>query len=121
MFWIPLIGPILQGLFNAATSIYSKFKDTQIAQIQADADAAHVGEQIIKDTEDDIGVRLLRDLALVPPVVWGALVGWDTIVAKRYPDLMFHTANYPEAVQYIPYGAYAFLFGYLGFKIWKGK
>ena len=117
--WIPLIGPILQGLFNTASSIYSKFKDTQLGMRQADVQEAQISSQIIHDTNDDIGLRLLRDLAVSGPVVWSALISWDTIVAQRYPDLMFHVADFPPNVGYIPYAALAFLFGNIGMNIWK--
>lgn len=119
--WIPLIGPILQGLFSTASSIYSTFKSTQVEQIKADVATAQVSAQIIHDTNDDIGIRILRDAALVFPVVWSALIGWDTIVAKHYPWLKFNVADYPDNVRYIPFAAFAFLFGTIGFNIWKRK
>jgi hypothetical protein len=119
--WIPLLGPILQGLFSTASTIYSKFKDTEVAKRIADTEDAKVGAQIIQSTNDDINLRIIRDIALVPPTVWGGLIGWDTIVAKNYKWLMFGVENYPDSVQYIPYGAYAFLFGVLGMNIWKRR
>lgn len=117
--WIPLLGPILQGLFSTVSTIYFKYKDTEVAKRVSDTADAQIGAQIIRDTSDDISLRIVRDIALVPPVVWGGLIGWDTIVAKHYKWLMFGVENYPESVQYIPYGAYAFLFGVLGMNIWK--
>lgn len=119
--WIPLIGPILQGLFNTASTIYSKFKDTQLGMRQADVSEAQVSAQIIHDTNEDIGIRIMRDGALVFPVIWSALIGWDTIVSKNWPWLMFHVNPYPESVGYIPYAALAFLFGNIGMNIWKRK
>lgn len=119
--WIPLLGPILQGLFSTASSIYGKFKDTEVGLRVQDTADARVGAQIIRDTNDDISLRIVRDIALVPPVLWGGLIGWDTIVAKHYSYLMFGVENYPSSVQYIPYGAYAFLFGVLGMNIWKRR
>jgi len=119
--WIPLLGPIIQGLLNTAANIYGKFADTKIAQIKGETVDAQTSAQIIRDTNDDLGLRILRDAALVMPISWSTLIGWDTIVAYRFPNLMFHVYNYPPTVQYIPYGAFAFLFGLLGFKIWKGK
>lgn len=119
--WIPLLGPIIQGLLNTASSMYGKFKDTEVAKRQSDTADAQIGAQIIKDTNDDISLRIIRDAALVPPVLWSSIIGWDTIVAKRFPDLMFHVADYPDNVQYIPYGAFAFLFGVLGMNIWKRR
>jgi len=125
MFWLPVIGPIIQGLMTTGSSIYMKYKDTELGKLQTnrtnDVEEAKVAAQIIRDTNDDIALRILRDTALVMPVGWGALIGWDTIVAKRFPDMMFHVVNYPDAVGYLPYMAYAFLFGVLGLNIWKRK
>ena len=119
--WIPLVGPILQGLFSTASSIYSTFKSTQVEQIKADVETSKVAAQIIHDTNDDISLRIMRDAALVFPVIWSGLIGWDTIVSHRWSYLMFHVNNYPDKVGYIPYAALAFLFGNIGFNIWKRK
>lgn len=119
--WIPLLGPILQGLFSTATTIYGKFKDTEIAKRTADTADAQVGAQIVENNSQYLSIRIMTDAALLMPVAWSFLIGWDTIVAKRYPEWMFHVADYPPNVQYIPYGAFAFLFGVLGMNIWKRK
>lgn len=99
--------------------MYAKFKDTEVAKRNADVEEAKIGAQIIADTNDDISLRIIRDAALVMPVAWGALIGWDTIMAIRFPWLMFHVENYPKSVEYLPYMAYTFLFGVLGLNIWK--
>lgn len=117
--WIPLLGPILQGLFNTASAIYSKFKDTQLGMRVQDTADAQIGAQIVQSNMQYLSIRIMTDAALIMPVVWSALIGWDTIVAKRFPGWMFHVADYPDNVQYIPYGAFAFLFGVLGMNIWK--
>ena len=119
--WIPLLGPILEGLFNTVSSIYSKFKDTQLGMRQVDAQEAQISANIIRDTNDDRALRILRDGALVFPVAWSALIGWDTIVSARWPHWMFHVNPYPDTVGYIPYAALAFLFGNIGINIWKRK
>lgn len=111
----------MQGLFNTASSVYIKFKDTQLGMRVQDVEEAKVSEQIIRDTNDDIGLRILRDAALVFPVTWSALIGWDTIVSHRFPWLMFHVNPYPANVGYIPYAALAFLFGNIGINLWKRK
>lgn len=125
MLWLPLIGPILQGLFTTAGTLYTKYKDTELGKLQTnrtnDLEEAKVGAAIVTNNQEYIGLRILTDLALLPPIVWGGIIGWDTIVAYRYPGLMFHVPDYPVGVQYIPYGAYAFLFGVLGMNIWKRK
>jgi len=111
----------LQGLFSTASSIYSTFKSTQVEQIKAGVTDAQTAAQIIRDTNDDIGLRILRDAALVFPVIWSAIIGWDTVIAGHWDGWMWVVPNYPKDVQYLPYGAFAFLFGMLGFKIWKNK
>lgn len=119
--WIPLLGPILQGLFSTATTIYGKFKDTEVAKRTSDTADAQIGAQIIESNMQYQSIRIMTDAALIMPVTWSFLIGWDTIVAKRYPEWMFHVADYPATVQYIPYGAFAFLFGVLGMNIWKRR
>lgn len=121
MLWLPLIGPILQGLSGLVTPFFNK----EIAVVKAGADVdiatTQAATQIIHDTNDDISLRVMRDAALLFPVVWSALIGWDTIVSKNWPWLKFGVNSYPESVGYIPYVALAFLFGNIGFKIWKSK
>lgn len=119
--WIPLLGPILQGLFSTASSIYATFKSTQVEQIKADTTVAVASAEMVESNNHYLSIRILTDAALLMPVVWSFLIGWDTVVSKRFPDLMFHVADYPKNVQYIPYGAFAFLFGVLGMNIWKNK
>lgn len=119
--WIPVIGPILQGI----VSIFNKKMDTDVAKLtvkrQSDVEEAKVSAEIIKTTQDSIGLRLMRDIVCFPVVVWSALLGWDTIVALRYPELKFHVANYPDAVGYIPYAVMVFLLGNIGINMWARK
>ena len=119
--FLPIIGPIIQGV----SSIFSKWQDTKLGELtvqrQQDTEEAKVSAQIIHDTQDDIGLRLMRDGVCFFPVLWTALIGWDTIVAMRYPELQFHVANYPESVQYIPYAVMVFLLGNIGLNMWSRK
>src|SRR6266481_7538697 len=119
--WIPIIGPIIQGII----SIFTKKMDTtvQLTKIERDADTeeAKVSEHIIRDTQDDIGLRLMRDLICAPVVIWFGIIGWDTIISARqsgghgilfHPSLepyIFTVANYPESVAYLPYAVMVFL------------
>lgn len=119
--WIPLIGPIIDGI----VSMFNKYKDVEAIKYKTDGEVDIEGvkasAQIIEATKDDIGVRFMRDAALVFPVGWSALIGWDTIVAIRWPNLMFHVAPYPPNLEYIPYAALIFLFGNIGINAWKRK
>lgn len=119
--WIPLIGPIIDGL----VSMFNKYKDVEAIKYQTDGNVSIEGvkasAQIIEATKDDIGIRILRDAALVFPVTWSALIGWDTIVAYKWPWLKFHVPPYPEGVAYIPYAALVFLFGNIGINAWKRR
>jgi hypothetical protein len=119
--WIPLVGPILQGLFNTASSIYSKFKDTQLGMRNAEVEEAKVSAQIIQTTNDDIGLRILRDMVCLPVVIWTMLIGWDTIVVRHNPDWVYIVEKYPPSVEYLPYAVLMFLLGNIGFNAWKRK
>ncbi len=119
--FLPIIGPIIQGI----VSIFTKSMDTKVAVLKtertADVQEAQVSEQIIHDTQDDIGLRLMRDLLCFPTVVWACIIGWDTIVAFRWPWLKFGVPPYPDSVGYLPYAVVVFLLGNIGLNIWKRK
>lgn len=117
--WIPLIGPIIQGI----VSIFTKWQDVKAENLKtvrtSDLGEAQVSAQIIRDTNDDILLRILRDAACLPIVVWLLLGGWDTIVALRYPGLMWHVASFPESMAYYPYAVLVFLLGNIGINMWS--
>lgn len=119
--WIPLLGPILQGISSIFTSFWNKEVQIKQAEVQENIAVTQTSAQIIKTTNDDILLRILRDLAILPVVIWSALIGWDTIIAIRYPEYMFHVANYPPSVSYLPYAVLIFLFGNIGVNIWRNK
>lgn len=119
--WIPFLGPIIEGV----VSIFTKYRDTDLekykTKIGADVEEAKVSSNIISATKDDIGLRLMRDAVCLPVVAWSCIVGWDTIVAVRYPWLMFHVEKYPDSVGYLPYAVLVFLLGNIGINTWKRK
>lgn len=119
--WIPLLGPIIQGLLNTGSAIYGKFKDTQLGMRTAEVDEARVSAQIIHDTNDDIGLRILRDALCTPVVIWTMIIGWDTIVVRHNPELVYVVEKYPASVEYLPYAVIMFLLGNIGFNAWKRK
>jgi hypothetical protein len=119
--FLPIIGPIIQGI----VSIFTKVEDTKVEITKTTQGTqvaeAQVSSQIIQETQDDIGLRLMRDLLCFPTVMWACLIGWDTIVAFRYPDLMFHVPPYPESVAYLPYAVVVFLLGNIGINMFNRK
>src|ERR1041385_1053242 len=116
--FLPIIGPIIQGII----SIFTKVEDTKIETLKTnragDVEEAKVSAQIIQTTQDDIGLRLMRDMLCFPTVVWASLIGWDTIVALHFPNWMFHVAPYPEVVAYLPYAVVVFLLGNMGINMY---
>lgn len=129
MLWLPIIGPIIQGLFTTGASIYSKFKDTELGKLQTtrtnDLEEAKVSAQIIATTNDNIGVRLCRDLICFPISVWTALLVWDTIIAESTHighDWMWHVASFDKTgAPYLPYAVITFLLGNIGINMWNRK
>lgn len=118
--FIPLLGPIIQGISGIFTGYFS----TKTAAIQAGAQVAisetQAATTIIQATADDICLRILRDAAILPVVAWSALIGWDTIVAENSWNVyMWHVAKYPDTVAYLPYAVLVFLFGNIGINMWK--
>lgn len=119
--WIPLLGPIIQGVSSIFTGYFSvktvalqTASATTIAETQASV-------QIIHDTSDDICIRILRDGICLFPVVWTAVVGWDTLMAYHYPKLMWHVPPYPPSLTYLPYAVMVFLLGNIGLNMWNRK
>lgn len=120
--FLPIIGPIIQGI----VSIFTKKMDTDVAKLQTtatrDVEEAKVSATIIQATQDDIGLRLMRDLVCFPIVVWSFLVSWDTIVALSYPEWMFHVAGFDKtSVPYLPYAVITFLLGNIGINMWSRR
>lgn len=119
--FLPIVGPIIQGI----VSIFTKSMDTKVAVLKTtqgtQVEEAKVSAQIIGETQDDIGLRLMRDMLCFPTVAWATLIGWDTIVAIRYPGLMFHVEKYPDSVSYLPYAVVVFLLGNIGINMWSRK
>lgn len=122
--WIPLVGPILQGLFSTASTIYSKLKDTQLGMRNAEVEEAKVSAQIIHDTNDDLALRILRDIYCTPACVHLFFVSWDTIIAETTwvsHKWMWHTATYPASYAWYTTSVAVFLLGNIGLNIWKRR
>lgn len=121
--FLPIIGPIIQGI----VSIFTKSMDTKVAVLKtertADVQEGQVSAQIIHDTQDDIGLRFMRDLMIFPVVVWVALLCWDTIVAESVlHDYMWHLASFEKTgAPYLPYAVIVFLLGNIGINMFNRK
>lgn len=111
--FIPLLGPIIQGI----SSIFGSYFNKEIAVVKAGAEITiaetQASAQIIHDT-DSIGLRIMRDAVCLPVVVWTMLIGWDTIMIHHYPNLVFIVEKYPDSVAYLPYAVIVFLLGNIG-------
>lgn len=123
MFWLPIVGPIIQGIVTA----WGKSKDAQVAinktNREGDVAEAAIAQKIIEATNDSIGIRLSRDLIVFPTSVWAALLIWDTIVAESFlKDWMWHVASFEKTgAPYLPYAVIVFLLGNIGINTWTRK
>lgn len=119
--WIPLIGPIIDGVVH----IFSKYQDTVLGKYKVDGtvdiEAMKASANIIQATKDDIGLRILRDAVCLPVVVWTMIIGWDTIVVRHNPELVYVVEKYPASVEYLPYAVIMFLLGNIGINAWKRR
>jgi hypothetical protein len=120
--FLPIIGPIIQGISSIFAGYFNQKVQLKQADVQQDIAESQVSAQIIHDTQDSIGLRLMRDLVCFPVVVWSSLIGWDTIIANtKYNTWMWHVANYPDSVSYLPYAVLVFLLGNIGINMWSRK
>ena len=124
--FLPIIGPIIQGISSIFTGYFNSTVQIKQANVQQDIAETQVSAQIIHDTQDDIGLRLMRDLVCYPVVVWSCLIGWDTLIADPSQtwishDWMWHVANYPDSVSYLPYAVLVFLLGNIGINMFARK
>lgn len=121
--WIPLIGPIVEGLFG----FLNKRNDNALAKFkigtEADVEDGKTSARIIEATNDDIGIRLMRDAVCLPVVVWTMLLCWDTIIAESsYRTWMWHVASFEKTgAPYLPYAVLTFLLGNVGINAWKRR
>jgi len=121
--FLPIIGPIIQGI----VSIFTKMQDTKVEVLKTErgteVEEAKVSAQIIQTTQDDIGLRLMRDIMIFPVVVWTFLLCWDTIIAEStYKDWMWHLASFEKTgAPYLPYAVIVFLLGNIGINMWNRK
>jgi len=117
--WIPILGPIIDGI----VSIWKGAQNVEVVKYTTDGKvdiaAMQASNAIIQSTKDDIGIRILRDMALTPAIVWLMLVGWDTIMAEHWPSSMWHVASWPPSISYYPGLALGFLLGNIGLNIFR--
>lgn len=119
---LPLIGPILQIITGPIASVFNKFFDKQITQIQADASVDQAAIQNQRDmSQDRLALRIMQDALLVPPIVWTDIYIWDQIVAKTHPDWVWPILGWPQEISYLPYMAAVYLLGATGLVLWKRK
>lgn len=119
--WLPLIGPIVEGFFGFLNKRSDNALEKYKTGVSADTEDAKTSARIIEATQDDICIRFMRDAVCFPVVVWSMLIGWDTIIAKKWPELMWHVEKYPESVAYLPYAVLVFLLGNVGINAWKRR
>lgn len=119
--WIPLLGPIFQGI----SSIIGNFTSLAAVKLQTGAQteiaATQASVKIIEATNDDILLRIIRDLMILPGAAWFALGGWDTVIAYNWPWLKFHVSEFPPQLAYYPYAVLVFLLGNIGVNAWKNR
>jgi hypothetical protein len=119
MFWIPIIGPIIQGI----VSLFTKVEDTKLeihkADVNLDTQIVQSSTNITSVFHDDIGVRFTRDIILFPVAIWMGFVTWNNIVVYKYPDLIWTVAAYPPSLAELPYAVMVFLFGVTAMNIWR--
>lgn len=119
--WIPIIGPIIQGLF----SFLNKVQDKEIVQIQTDGTtkvaAIKASADVTIAAQNDIGVRLCRDIIMLPGSTWCGLYLWDKIMAHHYPWLVWDVAGLDGPLALLPHALLVYFFGLAAMTTWKNR
>ncbi len=109
--WIPLLGPIIDGI----TSIWTSFQNTKLGKYKVDGEVYQAQLTANNDITlafiRDIPVRLARDIVMFPGSVWCGIYIWDKIVGHHYPELVFGVLPLSGPMVYLPYALMAFFFG----------
>lgn len=124
--FLPIIGPMIQALINGVTSVMNKRADVEIRRADVDLHKDSNDVEVIKARtamliamKDDMGIKIARDLAMYPWLIWVALICWDKIIENQFPSLVWGVSRLPElpGFEYLPYAILAFVFGLA----WRGK
>lgn len=119
MFFLPFIGPLLQLVFGGIIDIFKKREDTKVKLDTNDVEVIKARTAAIIATKDDPGIRLARDAAMWPPILYVGVYIWDRMMHIPHPDLVWGVKPLDLPWEtYLPVMAvYAFLFGLA----YKGK
>lgn len=119
--WIPLLGPILQGI----SGLITPFTNLSATKIKTAAEVTIAETQasvsIIQATNDDILLRILRDAFCLPAVILTWFICWDTLWAEHAREMMWHTAALPPSYAWYPTTVAVFLVGNIGLNMWNRK
>lgn len=121
--WLPVLGPILQSILSSATSIYGKFKDTELGKAQVEGQVrqteVNASVQLTTAFKDDTSLKVMRDLLIAPIVIWSALGYWDKIIEHTHPEWVVQIHAFPDGspLAYLPFAVFIFLFG----NLWLNK
>lgn len=115
MLWLPIIGPIIQGIVDVVkgrqdVSIKTYQEDTKRQGKETDADVAVINSRAqVAIQQNSLGNQLMRDVVMFPVAVHTLMSYWDAIFVK-HTAYVFGVAQVPENLQYIPYAVIAYLF-----------
>lgn len=117
--WIPLLGPILQGISGLITP-FTNLDATKIkSAAHVDIAETQASVAIIQATNDDILLRILRDAFCLPAVILTWFVCWDTLWALHDRTLMWKTAALPPSYSWYPTAVAVFLLGNIGLNMFN--
>lgn len=109
--WIPLLGPIIDGI----VSVFTKIQDKDIIQYKTDADVYKAqmvaNNNITMAFIHDIPVRLARDMIMFPGALWCGLYLEGKIVEKMHPAWVWAVKPLDGPMVYLPFILMSFFFG----------
>lgn len=123
MLWLPVIGPIINGIVTIFTKKQDNALETLKTTTSADVEDAKTIYSFLEVMKDDQSLKAIRNIILIGPAIWIFLLSYDTILAKSYfKDYMWGVASFEDTgAPYIPYAVMVYVLGNVGINAWKRR
>lgn len=114
--WLPIIGPIIDG----AVSIWKSYQDTSLGKYKVDGqvvvEAWKAANELTLGFQNNIPVRLARDMLMFPGSLWCGLYIWGRTWDIYAPSLVIPVKTLDGPMEYLPYALMTFFFGMAAIK-----
>jgi hypothetical protein len=114
--FIPILGPLIQGVSSIFSSVYSE----KAVAVKADADVTIAGWKSANDLtiafQNNTAVNIARDIVMYPGALWCGLYIWGRTWDIYAPWLVIPVKTLDGPMAYLPFALLTFFFGMAAIK-----